>query len=395
MDVGRAVTRAALAGLAAGTVLGVAARRRRSATRTEPDVHRDRSPTRTEPDARRDHVHARTEPDARRDRSRARTGPRYRDRPSAGAGLSGRRGRPVTVTTDDGVRLAADVEEAASPGPVVIFIHGWVMNRHCWHFQREALAGRATLVFYDQRGHGDSSAGTLDACTVDRLGDDLAAVIEATVPEGTPVVLVGHSMGGMTVMAFAARHPGTLAARVAGVALLSTSPGGLRDSTFGLPWPLGRLAPRFTPVVFERMLARGALIDRRPALRSRTNLPVTRYVAFGPRAPREHVRFVSAMAVATPTEVMAGFFRAFLVHDKLAALAALEPVETLVMVGDRDRLTPAEHSRRIAAALPGARLVVLPGAGHMIGLERPADVGRELTALLDRIAAGRAGRSGR
>jgi pimeloyl-ACP methyl ester carboxylesterase len=128
---------------------------------------------------------------------------------------------------------------------------------------------------------------------------------------------------------------------------------------------------------------------------SRTNLPVTRYVAFGPRAPREHVRFVSAMAVATPTEVMAGFFRAFLVHDKLAALAALEPVETLVMVGDRDRLTPAEHSRRIAAALPGARLVVLPGAGHMIGLERPADVGRELTALLDRIAAGRAGRPGR
>ncbi|MEU4830600.1 alpha/beta hydrolase [Streptosporangium sp. NPDC023615] len=355
MDAGRT---AAVAGLAAGTVLGVVARRRRAAA-GDPGGGLNAGPT---------------------------GGP--------GGHLGAHGGRPVTVTTDDGVRLAVDVEEAASPGVAVVFTHGWVMNRHCWHFQREALAGRATLIFYDQRGHGDSSAGALDACTVDRLGDDLAAVIEAAVPGGLPVVLVGHSMGGMTIMAFAERHPQTLAARVAGVALLSTSPGRLRDSTFGLPGPIGRLAPRVTPVMFERMLARGALIDRRPALRSRTNLPVTRYVAFGPRAPREHVRFVNDMAVATPTEVMVGFFRAFLVHDKLAALAALGPVETLVMVGERDRLTPAEHSRRIADALPGARLLVLPGAGHMIGLERPVAVNRELVALLDRVVTGGTGRPG-
>lgn len=157
-------------------------------------------------------------------------------------------------------------------------------------------------------------------------------------------------MGGMTIMAFAGRHPETLTARVAGVALLSTSSGRLSDSTFGLPRPAGWLVPRVTPIVFERMLTRGALIDR-------NNLPVTRYVAFGARAAREHVRFVSDMAVATPTEVMVGFFRAFLVHDKLAALAALRQVETLV---------------------------VLPEAGHMIGLERPETVNRALSELLDR-----------
>ncbi|MEV4747789.1 alpha/beta hydrolase [Streptosporangium sp. NPDC049248] len=336
MGAGRSATGAAIAGLAVGAALGVAARRRRA---------------------------------------------------YAGTALGGHRGRPVTVTTGDGVRLAVDIEEAGAPEPAVIFIHGWVMNRHCWHFQREALAGRATLVFYDQRGHGASSAGALDACTVDQLGDDLAAVIEATVPEGSPVVLVGHSMGGMTVMAFAGRHPETFAARVAGVALLSTSSGQLNGSTFGLPGPIGRLAPRVTPLMFEHMLARGALIDRSVALKSRTNLPVTRYVAFGPRAPREHVRFVSDMASATPTEIMVGFFRDFLIHDKLAALAAFGGVETLVMVGDRDRLTPPAHSRRIAEALPGARLVVFPEAGHMIGLERPEAVNRELSALLDRVTA--------
>ncbi|MET8047432.1 alpha/beta hydrolase [Streptosporangium sp. NPDC005286] len=341
MGAGRTATGAAIAGLAVGAVLGVAVRRRRA---------------------------------------------------YAGTVLGGHRGRSATVTTGDGVRLAVDIEEAGAPELAVIFTHGWVMNRHCWHFQREALAGRATLIFYDQRGHGASSAGALDACTVDQLGDDLAAVIEATVPEGLPVVLAGHSMGGMTVMAFAGRHPETFAARVAGVALLSTSSGQLNGSTFGLPGPIGRLAPRVTPLMFERMLARGTLIDRGVALKSRTNLPMTRYVAFGPRAPREHVRFVNDMAAATPTEVMVGFFRDFLIHDKLAALAAFGGVETLVMVGDRDRLTPPVHSRRIAEALPGARLVVFPEAGHMIGLERPEAVNRELSALLDRItAAGTAG----
>ncbi|GAA2867932.1 hypothetical protein GCM10010517_27620 [Streptosporangium fragile] len=336
MGAGRTARGAAVAGLAVGAALGVAARRRRA---------------------------------------------------NAGVVLGGHHGRAVTVVTDDGVRLAVDVEEAEAPELAVVFTHGWVMNRHCWHFQREALAGRATLIFYDQRGHGASSAGTVDTCTIDRLGDDLAAVIEATVPEGLPVVLVGHSMGGMTIMAFAARHPETLTARVAGVALLSTSSGRLRDSTFGLPGPIGRLAPRVTPIVFERMLARGALIDRSAALTSRTNLPVTRYVAFGPRARHHHVRFVNDMVVATSTEVMVGFFRDFLVHDKLAALAALAEVETLIMVGDRDRLTPPAHSRRIAEALPGARLVVLPEAGHMIGLERPEAVNRALSDLLDRAAA--------
>ncbi|GAT68022.1 alpha/beta hydrolase [Planomonospora sp. ID91781] len=339
----RTATRAALAGLAVGVALG-AAGRRRSRERSE-------------------------------------------------AALGGHRGRPVTVTVDDGVQLAVDIEEAGSPEFAVVFAHGWTMNRHCWHFQREAFKGRGTLVFYDQRGHGGSAAGAPGACTIDRLGDDLAAVIERAVPEGLPVVLVGHSMGGMTIMAFAERHPGLLASRVAGVALLSTSSGRLRESTFGLPGPVGRLAPVVTPIVFDRLRARAELIDRSVALRTRTNLPVTRYVAFGPGARRDHVRFVTEMVATTPTEVMVGFFNDFLVHDKSGALAALGSVETLVMVGARDRLTPKVHSHRIAEAVPGARLQIVPGAGHMIGLERPEVVNAALSGLFDRALRRAAGRA--
>ncbi|MFF5209936.1 alpha/beta fold hydrolase [Streptosporangium sp. NPDC000396] len=314
-----------------------------------------------------------------------------RRRAHADTVLGGHRGRSVTVTTDDGVRLAVDIEEAEAPEFVVVLAHGWVMNRHWWHFQREALAGKATLVFYDQRGHGDSSAGAFESCTIDRLGDDMAAVVEQAVPEGLPLVLVGHSMGGMTIMAFAGRHPETFAARVAGVALLSTSSGRLNENTFGLPWPLKKLVSRVTPMVFDQMLAQAAAADGNAALKSRGDLAVIRFIAFGRRASREHVRFANDMSAATSAEMTVGFFRALQVHDKFAALAALKPVETLIMVGGRDRLTPPVHSRRIAEALPGAKLVVLPDAGHMIGLERPEAVNLALTGLLDRVARRTAG----
>ncbi|GGO13872.1 lipase [Microbispora rosea subsp. aerata] len=315
---------------------------------------------------------------------RVRTG-----RATAAAARGGASGRRTTVTTDDGVRLAVEIDDHPDPRCAVVFAHGWLMNRHCWRLQREALAGLGTLVFYDQRGHGDSSAGPLETCTIDRLGDDLAAVIEAAVPEGLPVVLAGHSMGGMTIMALADRHPGLVESRVAGAALLSTSSGGLAATTFNLPGPLGRLAPRVTTSVFESMLARAAVIDARPRLKGWTNLPVTRYVAFGKGASARHVRVVNAMAAATPTEVMVGFFRDFRVHDKHAALEALKRVQTLVMVGERDRLTPLAHGRRIAEALPDARFVRIPDAGHMIGYERTELVNRELAGLIMRAVADR------
>ncbi|MBB3729189.1 alpha/beta fold hydrolase [Nonomuraea dietziae] len=284
------------------------------------------------------------------------------------------RGRALTVTTPDGLRLAVEVDEPESLTCAVVFAHGWALNRHSWHFQREALAGRAMLVSYDQRGHGDSTAGPPDCCTIEQLGEDLHAVISSVVPPGLPVVVVGHSMGGMTVMGLAAARPELFGSRIAGAALVSTSSGRLAESTYGLPGLFGRLAPRVTPRVM------GALRD--PLITPVTTLPLTRYMAFGPSA--EHLRFVNRMVAATPAAVMAGFFHGMAVHDKLAALSALGEVPTLVMVGEHDRLTPLVHSHRIAEALPSARLVVVRGAGHMLALERPSVVSAELSALLER-----------
>ncbi|MFI6906735.1 alpha/beta fold hydrolase [Nonomuraea sp. NPDC050394] len=289
--------------------------------------------------------------------------------------LGGGQGRRLPVETDDGAVIDVDVRESGTPAYAVVFAHGWVLNRHSWHYQREALPDEAMLVGYDQRGHGASTAGPAGPCSIERLAADLEAVIDAAVPPGLPIVLAGHSMGGMTIMGLAARRPELFGDRVVAVALISTSSGRLAEG----------LAGRTAPVLLNRLKARAALIDASPALlRAGTNWPVTRLAAFGPKARGHHVRFVNRMVAATPTEVMVGYFHAILAHDKLAALQALSRVETLIMVGERDRLTTPAHARRIAGALPGATLVVAPGAGHMLGLERPELVNAALKALIRR-----------
>ncbi|MFI6293775.1 alpha/beta fold hydrolase [Nonomuraea sp. NPDC050790] len=292
--------------------------------------------------------------------------------------LGGRRGRRLPVETDDGAVIDVDVSEPVRPAYAVVFAHGWVLNRHSWHYQREALPGEAILVGYDQRGHGASTAGPAGPCSIERLAADLEAVIDAAVPPGLPVVLAGHSMGGMTIMGLAARRPELFGGRIVAVALISTSAGRLAEGLTG----------RAAPLLLNRLQARAALIDASPPrLRAGTNWPVTRLAAFGPKARGHHVRFINQMVASTPTEVMVGYLRAILAHDKLAALQALSRVETLVMVGARDRLTTPAHARRIAAALPDATLVIAPGAGHMLGLERPELVNTALKALIRRSLA--------
>ena len=148
-------------------------------------------------------------------------------------------GTPWSITADDGVRLSAEVIEPLESRRAeltVVFVHGFALDRRCWHFQRQAFAAlpdaKARLVFYDHRSHGQSERASKASCTIEQLGADLDAVLRTLAPEG-PLVLVGHSMGGMTIMALAEQLPELFTERVAGVALLCTSAGEVAAS--GLP----------------------------------------------------------------------------------------------------------------------------------------------------------------
>lgn len=307
-----------------------------------------------------------------------------------GEGLRARSvaGTELTVRTDDGVHLAVVIEEPrhSSPDvPTVIFTHGYALSLDAWPDQRQVLGQHARLVLWDQRGHGKSTRGPVGT-TIDRLGRDLGCVLDAVAPAG-PVILVGHSMGGMTVMALADQRPEIFGTLVRGVALLATSAGGIADVDLGLPQPVARLAHRVAPAIGAALESEGpvsALVERARRASNDLGLLVTRAYAFGATPPTDGTRLVSDLIAGTPVDVLADLLPALQGHDKRAALHVLETLPLLVMVGDADLLTPPGHSIEIVRRTPSAELVILPGVGHMLTLEAPELVNRHLLRLIER-----------
>ena len=281
---------------------------------------------------------------------------------------------------------------APTPPLTVVFCHGYCLNQDCWHFQRAAFREGLRLVFWDQRSHGRSERSRShlagEPASIDQLGGDLKAVIDAVAPTG-PLVLVGHSMGGMTVMALADQHPELFRERVAAVALLGTTAGSWSGVTLGLPAYGARMLHRVAPGVLKALGRQRDLVERSRRLGSDLTSVVYRKFSFG----REDVdpaveRFAQRLLEATPIDVVAEFFPAFDLHEKTAALAAFRDIPTLVMGGAKDLLTPPRHSQAIAAELPDAELIIVPDAGHLLMLELPDLVNTQLALLLEQAARG-------
>jgi pimeloyl-ACP methyl ester carboxylesterase len=317
----------------------------------------------------------------------------------------------LTVVTDDGVRLHAEVDEvtpyadqaaktqppkgikrlrrASVPGPTVVFVHGYALNLDCWHFQREYFRGKHRLVFFDQRSHGESGKSDKEHATIDQLGDDLLRVLDELVPEG-PIVLVGHSMGGMAIMAFAERHPEVFADRVAGVALVSTAAGGLKTHHL-----VSRLIPdsiggQIGPRLIAGLALAPEIVDRVRRRGSNLGFLVADQFAFGEDVPASYGEFVNSMLASTSFEVLAQFFPNFDTLDKFEVLASFAHVPTYVITGTKDVLTSVGHSRKIAKRITGSTLVECPGAGHMVILEQKDRVNSALDDLFAAAAEGRA-----
>lgn len=301
--------------------------------------------------------------------------------------LGSLRGEKVLVEASDGTELHVEVDtpEGFDPTrhPTVVFSHGYTLNQDTWHFQREAMRPFTRLVFWDQRAHGRSKRGPTGSHTIDQLGHDLYRVISDVVPMG-PLMLVGHSMGGMTVMSLAQHYPELIRERVDGVALLGTSAAGIMDMPLGLPAPLARAANRLTPVVAPQLVARGALIDATRERASDLSKIILHRYSFGSSVPVEVAEFTFDMINATPVDVVGEFLPTFQTHDKSEALATLDGIEVLVMVGTADLMTPQIHSQEIIKRVAHAELVLLPSTGHMLMMERPEEVNRELLDLFRR-----------
>jgi pimeloyl-ACP methyl ester carboxylesterase len=291
----------------------------------------------------------------------------------------------MTVISPDGVRLAVQVH-GGPDNPTVVLAHGWTLSAGYWSRVVRRLRKDLRVVAYDQRGHGHSTAVPTAGFSTDALADDLAAVLAATVPAGEEVVVAGHSMGAMTLLAFAARHPAMLHESVAGGVLISTGveqllarsrilPRRARRVT-GLPPDQQEREEKARPNRLERWaddLVRRGLTE--PKRLDRIPAPVMRSiiaeVTLSPAASPAERSWTNDVVSACPAATTVGFAMMLGDLDLSTAVARLD-VPTLVVVGSADRLTPPWHAHRLAGALPRCLgLVEVPGVGHMTPVQAP------------------------
>jgi len=297
--------------------------------------------------------------------------------PYKGEDYGMRRGRSIgPVASFDGTLL--NVEEIGT-GPTVVFAHGFSLNSTTWHHQMRDLSSEIRIVMFDHRGHGYSGLPPSDDWSLDALANDLESVIRDAANR-EPVIVVGHSMGGMTLLRYCELFPDAIGTRVRGIVLVDTTSA---DVMGGLLPAIARRVQAgvegFQEIALRALQGKTDNVDH---LRARANNLVylgTRLMGFGSKPSPTQVAFIEKLLSEVPSSVWFKLIPTMLGMDVSGSLDAID-VPALVIVGDKDKLTPLAAAERIAGGIPRAELVVLPDTGHVPMLER-AD---EFNALLRR-----------
>ncbi len=291
------------------------------------------------------------------------------------------------VVTRDGVHLHVEIDERdpGADGVTIVMVHGYVLSMHCWHFQRKYFRGRHRIVLYDQRSHGRSGRSAAKRCRLRQLARDLKQILDETTAPDEPVVLMGHSMGGMTIQEFARRYPQLIGTKVVGAGLIATSGGDMGNHSIirGIP---GEMFPRIAEPLMAALNRIPRVVEKSRKASSDVAYVVTRRMGYGrDDVPGEYVDFLSEMIAETPLDVVADYYPAFAEFDGSAGLTQLTRIETAVIGGEKDQIVPAEHSRRMLELLPGAESLILPDAGHMGMIEHHEEHNRVLDNLIARV----------
>ncbi|MFC6011549.1 alpha/beta fold hydrolase [Nocardia lasii] len=296
-------------------------------------------------------------------------------------------GRRCTVVADDGVPIAVRAFGAPDAPLTVVFTHGHCLHTESWSLLREHLLRHGDtetrMVFYDHRGHGESGHADHTTYTIDQLATDLDAVLRAMAPTG-PVVLVGHSMGAMVVLAYARLYPETIGHRVAGIGLIAGAAGGLTEVG------LGRLLNRRAVMSLQRAVIRAPRVMQASKRLSRWIFgPLLREASTGTRRVDPRVASIATAVLGeTALLTMSGFLTSLLDFDEATTLARVGDLPALVLAGSADLMVPFAHSVVLASQLAGAELVRVEGAGHSVILDRAEEVAHSVTALVARAGAG-------
>lgn len=280
----------------------------------------------------------------------------------------------VTVAGPAGLGLAVERHGPAG-APQLVLVHGWLCSTRVWDPIVERLAATHRLIAYDQPGHGRTPRPRDGRYDLDLLGDALLAVVESAADPG-PLVLVGHSLGGMTVLNALRRHGERLEGRIASTVLVSTTSSARRDAAERRRLELGirafaNLQRVLTPLAAG--LRRPGVIDltaRLTGSASDLSTLITRLVGLGPDVDAEVAEATTRMVLGAGPDPALGLLDAVLGLDEDAALALLPP--STAVVGTADRLTPPVLTRRMAErAGPRLDVIELPRVGHLPPFEAP------------------------
>ncbi|MFI9507435.1 alpha/beta fold hydrolase [Nocardia sp. NPDC052566] len=293
-------------------------------------------------------------------------------------------GHRVTVSADDGTPISVRTFGADTAPLTVVFAHGHCLRTESWTFLRDQLlrlwGADTRMVFYDHRGHGESGAAHPSTYTIDQLGHDLDAVLRAIAPTG-PVILIGHSMGAMVVLAYARLFPEAIGTRIVGVGLIAGAANGITEVG------LGRFLNRYAVNSLQVAVLRAPrVMQASKRLSRRIFEPIMREATFGTRKINPRMLAVAtAMLNETPLLTMSSFLASLITFDETATLHRLGAIPALVLAGTADIVVPFAHSVVLASQLSGSELVRVEGAGHSVILERAEEVALSIVALVDRV----------
>ena len=279
----------------------------------------------------------------------------------------------LAVVAEDGTAIYTEARGPADGVPIVLS-HGWSCSARVWNAQINELARDHRVIVYDQRGHGRTPSGIYPP-TVDTLGKDLASVMRVAAADGQRAILVGHSMGGITINAWAAQHAALMEEQCRGVILASTATDRLLNDFGVLPFPT-RLP--------------GAAAIGKAALSTPLSVGLMpswsfQYAVMGPNSTRAQVAFSKDIVNSCRPRNRGRWGGALSDVDVRGGVASIS-VPTTVIVGSADRLTPPVHAERMAAQLDKSgvleHMLMLDGVGHMSQVEAPFEFNAEVRRLV-------------
>ncbi|GAB08232.1 putative hydrolase [Gordonia araii NBRC 100433] len=270
---------------------------------------------------------------------------------------------------DDGCELFVTEEGPADAVATIVALHGLSLTSQVFEdvTARLVAAANVRVIAYDARGHGGSGRDEPD---LERLADDLAHVVRRLVPSG-PLVLVGHSLGGMTMLALAQRHPELVAERVSGAVFVASTPGGVAAAVRRLP---GASAA----IKLMQAVVRRASIPRHP----RVVLRQFARFAFGSGPSVDHLRRTLDQSRQAHMPAVASLVGSILEHERLAHVPAYGNARVTILSGAKDKFFPLAHGRAMAQAVPAARLIEYRTGGHMLPFEQAADVALQILGVV-------------